>query len=72
MTIKHFTKQNFLTSPIIVTSNCETLFRFKVNDYSKLKEDTHKKSFFSGRTTKLLPTLHQWLSGPYHFFFPFF
>ena len=28
---------------------------------------THK-CFFSGRTTKVLPSLHQWLSGPCHFF----
>ena len=28
--------------------------------------------FFSGRTTKVLPSLHQWLSGPCHFFFFFF
>ena len=27
-----------------------------------LREDTHKKrGFFSGRTTKVLPSLHQWL-----------
>ena len=38
---------------------------------SPLREDTHKKNcfFFSGRTTKALPSLHQWLSGPCHFFF---
>ena len=28
-----------------------------------------KKRFFSGRTTKGLPSQHQWLSGPCHFFF---
>ena len=31
-----------------------------------LREDTHKKSIFSGRTTKDLPSLHQWLSGTCH------
>ena len=35
-----------------------------------IREDTHKKMFFfSGRTTKDLPSIHQWLSGPCHFFF---
>ena len=30
---------------------------------------THiKKWFFNGRTTKVLPSLHQWLSCPCHFF----
>ena len=33
-----------------------------------IREDTHKKVFFSGRTTKVLPSLHQWLSGTCHFF----
>ena len=34
-----------------------------------VREDTHKKSdFLSGRTTKDLPYLYQWLSGPCHFF----
>ena len=34
------------------------------------REDTHKKVFFfSGRTTKVLHSLHQWLGGPCHFFF---
>ena len=31
-----------------------------------IREDTQKKSFFSGRTTKVLPSLHKW---PCHFFF---
>ena len=34
-----------------------------------LREDTHKKSvFFSGRTTKVLSSLHHWVSAPCHFF----
>ena len=34
------------------------------------REDAHKKKcFFSGRTIKVLPSLHQWLSGPSHFFY---
>ena len=34
---------------------------------------THiKKVFFSGRTTKILHSQHEWLSGPCHFFFFFF
>jgi len=37
----------------------------KVSDMvesNELREDTHKKSgFLSGRTTKVLPSLHQWL-----------
>ena len=38
-----------------------------------IREDTHKKSgIFSGRTTKVLPSIHQWLSGPCHFFSFFF
>ena len=36
---------------------------------SFLWEDTHKKcDIFSGRTTKVLPSLHQWPSDPCHFF----
>ena len=36
----------------------------------QVREDTHQKNFFfSGRTTKVLPSRHQWLSGPCHFFF---
>ena len=36
------------------------------------REDTHKKRcFFGGRTTKVLPSLHLWPSGPLHFFFFF-
>ena len=38
-----------------------------------LREDAHKKNvFFSVQTTKALPSLHQWLSGPCHFFPLFF
>ena len=38
----------------------------------QVREDTHKeKCFFSGRTTKVLPSLHYWLSGPCHFIFFF-
>ena len=37
-----------------------------------LREDTHKKSvFFSGRTSKVLPSLHQWHSGQCNFLFCF-
>ena len=37
-----------------------------------VREDTHKKSvLFSGQTTMVLPSLHQWLCGPCHFFFFF-
>ena len=31
----------------------------------KIREDTHKKKVW---TTKVLPSLHQWISGPSHFF----
>ena len=34
--------------------------------FCMVREDTH---FCSGRTTKVLPSLHQWLSGPCHHLF---
>ena len=38
-----------------------------------IREDSHKKSVsFSGRTTKVLPSLHKWLSGPCHFFLSYY
>ena len=37
-----------------------------MNKY-ELSEDKHKKSvFYVCLTTKVLPSLHQWLSGPCH------
>jgi hypothetical protein len=32
------------------------------------EEEPEYSRFFSGRTTKVLPSLHQWLCGPCHFF----
>ena len=53
-----------------------SLYIFGFNWFSDLwtlREDTYKKSgLFSGRNTKVLPSLHQWLSGPCHIFLFFF
>ena len=56
---------------IAASELCQVYFLRK--NCNTLREDTHKKSgLVSGRTTKVLPSLHQWLSGPCHFFFFFF
>ena len=39
---------------------------------SKEEKTLTKSVYLSGRTTRVLPSLHQWLSGPCHFFLLFF